>query len=323
MKWRVAFLVVAVALVLFWFITEPSKPDLAAEYRYAIENPDLIQKIKIDYRLFEPDIVLERRSDAWWVNHDFKARKDAIENLLDALHRINLQFIPRPAAQEKMIVEMAATATKVEVFGKNEELLKSFFIGGTTPDERGTYIILEGTRAPAVVSMDGFEGSLMPRFAMPLHDWRDRMIFEVSQDEIKELVVHYPSKRESSFVIRRSYEGLQVYPLDDHLGTGTYKRGSVEAYLQGYKFVGAEAIIVDTTIHDSLIKRTPFVEIELTKTDDSKYAVQLFPVVPVAKNYGNQRIQRYHLVDSKGDIFLIQHRVFEKLFLGLDYFFEE
>jgi hypothetical protein len=86
--------------------------------------------------------------------------------------------------------------------------------------------------------------------------------------------------------------------------------------------VGAESILNIQGLKEQLEKDIPFVRISVLRSDESRYKVQLFPIRIDPDGTVRQQIERYHLLDDQGNIYLVQHRVFQKLFLGRDFFFE-
>lgn len=325
MKWIVAIVLIFAGVGLYFLYNRERTPDLAVEYRYAVTDVEQIGRISINYRLMDPDILLERKQDFWELNGKYRAREDAINNLLDALKKIDLQFIPNAAARENMIRDLAATGTKVEIYNHRGEVIKAFFIGGVTPDERGTFIIMDGSRSPAVVSLKGFEGTIRPFFIMPESDWRDRIIFREDPDRISELTVYYPGEEHLSFsIIKRDQAYQVVTPWKSPGGEDPAPRpGTVEAYLWKYRSVGAEALLNDPDLRKSLLNKVPFVQITIRRTDHSEYSARFYPVVINGGERISQRIERYHVVDSEGDIWLAQHLLFGPLFQGIDSFFSE
>ena len=324
MKWITTIVLVLAGLVIYGLYKKNQAPDLAAEYRYALSDVDEIAEIKINYRLIDPDILLEKKQDFWLLNGKYRVREDAMENLLNAIKKIELQYIPTAAARKNMMVDLATTGTKVEILNKKGEVLKAFFVGGTTPDERGTYMIMDGSQSPAVVTLTGFEGSIRPFFIMPEIDWRDRIVYREDPDLIEELTVDYPQQPQSSFSIRRQEDSYQVFPMDDRIAVDEFqpKRGAVEAYFQNYRSVGAEAIMDNQALISSLQTRQPFARVLIRRSDQTSYETQFYPV-DTELSATSKRIERYHLLDDQGNLFLVQHLLFGKLFLGFDYFFEE
>ena len=325
MKWLVGLTILIASLCLFIIFQRGEQSDIALSYRYAVEDIDAIEKIKIDYRLMNPDIVLEKKSDYWQLNNKYRAREDAIANLLDAIQGIELRFIPRPAGKQTMLKDLATTGTKVEIFGKNDQLIQAYFIGGNTSDDRATFIIKAGTQDPAAVGLAGFEGTIGTRFVMPATQWRDRIVFREIPDQIEELTVDYPAQPLASFALRKQDGEMVAYPLrdDQEMSDLVQKRGAIEAYLQNYKSVGAESILLNKDLTSTLWDTEPFVQISLRRSDHTNYWVRLYPIHVDPAGTVRDQIERYHLLDSKGDLYLIQHRVFQKLFLDKDFFFTD
>jgi len=323
-KWIVSILLVLSAAGLYWQYYSDEVPDVAAEYRYAIPNVEDIATIKISYRIIEDKILLERKEGYWELNGKYRARQDAMTNLLTAIEHMELQYIPGAAAVETMTKDLATTSTRVEILDGKGETMKAYFIGANTPDDRGSYIALAGTQKPAVVAVSGAEGSLRPRFVMPEIDWRDRIVFREKMEEIEEITVDYPANRNASFAIKNTDGEFDVFPLRDNqiVDGEKVRRGTIENYLNRYRSVGAEAIIRDLELAADLHNSVPFVRIRVRRNDDSYYEARLFPIGIDPTGSVRQQIERYHLLDNNGDLFLIQHRVFERLFLSLDYFME-
>ena len=73
------------------------------------------------------------------INDTYRANENAIKGVLNFFEKNRIKFIPSKAATDNIINEIALIGLKVEVFDKENNLLKSFFIGGNTPNERGTY----------------------------------------------------------------------------------------------------------------------------------------------------------------------------------------
>lgn len=324
-KFIITILLFASGWLIFNLYQKKKTPDLGAEYRYAIADPDRVAKIQINYRLIDPDILLERKKGYWLLNGKYRTRADAMENLLSAISTIELQYIPTPAAKENMIRNLATTGTKVELLDAQNQVIKSYFIGGNTPDDRGTFMIMNGSQSPSVVTLSGFEGSLRPYFIMPEIEWRDRTVFAENYDKLEEVIVEYNNEPSSSFALRKSEDGFSVFSTNDRLDVANraIKRGSVEAYLQNYKKIGAEAIIDDANLWQKLTNQSPFARITLRRSDHSEYQTTFYPLELEDTENRNQPIERYHIIDNEGNIFLVQHRLFGQLFVDINNFFND
>lgn len=322
-KLIVFFFLILAGWVIFTLYRQRQEPDLAEEYRYAIDNAADVVQIKINYRLMDPDIVLEKEKGAWRLNGKYKVRPDAIDNLLNAIEHLELQYIPTAAARTNMMRDLASTGTKVELLDAQNQLLKSYFIGGNTPDESGSYIIMAGSNSPAIATISGFTGSIRPYFIMPEIEWRDRTVFSEPYDNISEIVVEYPGRESSSFVIREQDGAFRAYPLSDNIDVShrSPRAGALEAYLLHYKKISAEAIIEDPALLANLSRKTPFSQITIRRKDASEYRTAFYPLA-LDNEDSRPLVERYHLIDNQGNLYLVQHLLFGKLFVDLENFFE-
>ena len=222
-----------------------------------------------------------------------------------------------------MIRDLATTGTKVEMYDYQDQLIKSYFIGGNTPDERGTFVIMEGSQSPSVATLKGLEGSLRPYFIMPENEWRDRTVFAEDYNALEEVMVEYIDQPFSSFSIRRQPHGFKVFPVSDRINlSGRIERsGAVESYLQDYKKVSAEAVVNDRALAAQLEEQRPFARITVRKKGAEEYQATFYPLIPDDFEEQKNNIERYHILDNQGNLFLVQHRLFGKLFVDLDNFF--
>jgi hypothetical protein len=82
------------------------------------------------YKIFLADrngnrTTLTRGSSGWIFNEKYPVRPDAIENLLTAVDKIRMRFKPTEAAVTNMVEDLASNGIKVEVYGKENQLLKA------------------------------------------------------------------------------------------------------------------------------------------------------------------------------------------------------
>ncbi len=318
-RWIILLLMLLLGLVIY-LGSRHGKTDLSADYRYAVADVGQIGYVVMSYRDGRPEVRLRRDGSAWLFNDQHPVRPDAMANLLDAISRIELQFIPRPKALPHMMANLLSDGIRVQIYDRQEELLKEYTIGGSTPDERGTYIMLGETRKPAVAGITGWEGSLRVRYDIPPIDWRDRTVFSVGVDEVASITVKYPNQSENSFVLHYQDGDFEVRGLAAQALPLSPRAGSAEAYLTAYQRVGAESIVEDAPLVASLAERTPFVTISLQQKDGTAQSASFYPIQLDDRSPTIAKIQRYHVLTSDGTLYLVQHRVFEKLFLGLGYF---
>jgi hypothetical protein len=321
--WYLLLSVVILGLVI-WLVKKPGNSSLSKEYQFAVLDVNKIHSIQISDNNGTV-IQLSREKKKWKYGDQYDARPDAIKNLLDAITRVELQFIPRQAAIPGMNSDLVAHGIHVQIFNRAGGLLKAYKVGGTTPDERGTYMKMDGADAPVVTHIPGWEGALRNRYWMRPVEWRDRMIFQEALDNIKSVSVNYPKQRAASFHIESNTNGYTIKPYYDTTTSidRPIKPGAFEAYLRGFSSVGAESIIEDRILYDSLKMIVPFAIITLESKSNKTEAVSLYPIIPENMDSPRSSIQRYHALNRQEGVFIVQQLLFKKLFWGYDFFFHE
>ncbi|MBK7871403.1 MAG: DUF4340 domain-containing protein [Saprospiraceae bacterium] len=302
---------------------------LAKDQRFSIEDSENIYKIFIASKKGEKT-TLERKENYWLYNGEYKARPNAIENLLDAITRVQVKYKPPTAAVDNMVKDLATNGLKVELYNNNNKLLKTYYVGGSTADERGTYMIMEGSNQPYVTYIPSWEGNIRFRYNLTGEDWRDKTIFTYKQDDIQSVSIEYPKQRNQSFRLERSGNGFEIKPFYETtpIVNQPISEGKVEAFLEGFKSLGAEAFENENPRRDSILKLMPFSIIKISSKDGDSTTVRLFPIIPeydpaVTRLPNADAVERYFLDWNGQDFMLIQHRVFSKILWGYDFFFEK
>ena len=324
MKRTTLFLIIFLLLgaAATWYLL--SKPDektslAGADRRFKVENTDDIYKIFLADRR-GAKTTLERKDGYWLYNGKYTARPNAMDNLLDAISRVEIQYKPPTAAVKNMITSLATEGIKVEIYNKSNKLLKSYYVGGATADELGTYMIIEGAEQPYVASIPGWVGNLRFRYNLTGDDWRDKTVFGEKFENIQSASVEYPKNRNLSFRLEREGKTYHITPFYETtpLIRRPYKAGSAERYLEGFRSLGAEAFENENPKRDSIQRLVPFSIISLKTTAGKEKMVRLFPLMT-----DSDQVERY-LADVNGtDFMLVQQLVFGKILWGYDFFFEE
>src|SRR6185369_14519793 len=87
---------------------------------------------------------------------------------------------------------------------------KVYYVGGSTADILGTFMMLENSALPFVMEIPGFQGYLTPRYSPHEEDWRDRVVFDYQPEEIKKISVNYFQIPSKSFSIERAGNQYKV-----------------------------------------------------------------------------------------------------------------
>jgi hypothetical protein len=311
-----------------WYLTrsDTGKSTVQGwEGDFSIENVDEIHRIFVADRLGNT-ANLERNGDHWIYNDEYVANQIVVDNMLQVFKNVQILYTPPAAAIETMVDVLATQGIKVETYDREGNKIKHYYIGGSTPDERGTFMILDGAEKPYVTTMPNFSGTFWIRFVPQGDKWRDKTVFGYEVEEIASVSVEYPKLRNKSFVLTRTEEEFEVRP---YFGTtpeisGAPSQGVAEGYLTGFASLIAENYINDSPSRANVEGTVPFVSITVTTIDDEQKNIQLWPMDNI-DNYGRIKdttTERYYCLDDRGDFLLVQHRVFSKILWAYDYFWE-
>jgi len=321
----------------YWYLNqeEDDKTTLAGADREFATNIEQVHKIFIADRRGEVT-TLVRAEGHWIYNGKYKARESVMGPLIEAIERVRIKYKPPQAAVKNMVSTLATQGIKVELYDKSEDLIKTYYVGGSTSDERGTFMIMEGAEQPYVVEIPAWDGNLSVRFKRKGDEWRSKLLFEEEVENIQSISVEYPKQRQKSFVIEHeSGEAYRVTPFYDvtPIINRPVKEGIGEAYLVNFDKLSAEAFRNNHPDRDSILQQIPFSIITLATKSADTTRVALYPILPesvVSQDVksgefyaNNPSIERY-FVDLNGEDFLLaQNRVLRKILWAYPAFFED
>jgi len=326
------FILVALGGLLWYMNSSQTKTTLSEDdWHIGIKDTDQIGHIffanKNNYK-----IDLKRKNGSWIVNDKYPANLNSVNNLLTTLEKMELRYRPQAAAKENMINAIASTGIKVEVYDLEDKMMKTFYIGDATNDERGVVMIMEGSENPYVMHIPTLEGNLRARFFLLEEKWRDKTIFKEDPSNIKSVSINYPKQPENSFVLNlKTEKDYSVSRLtDSKLGKSKHalKKGMGSVFLNAFTNQVAEAFQSDQKYRDSLAHVKPFCEIQLIRKDGSSKNMKLFPINKKGgvDKEGNvmpaPELDRY-FANIDDEFYLVQNSLIKKMLWGYDYFFEE
>jgi len=329
----ILLLLLLVAIGIYYFIddNEASKmSQLRTERAFSIDDLGDLHKIVITEKN-KKSIILERNNgNTWWLNNKYLARKNAMDNLLEVIQQVQIKYIPEKSARENILKEIKTIGVQVDLYKEDNNLLKSYQVGGSTQDERGTYMIMNDKTQqaiqPFVMQIPSIEGSVRGRFILSESNWRDRSVINEDVGEIKFIKVEYPSKQDESFTIRMESGKPALYSLQGVVET-RFDQNKVKGYTQGFDNIYAEYIDNLNPLRDSISNLTPFSIISFGKSESDHKVVKLFSLSDLM--YENEDLEeintlkvegRYFVDCSWGDFMLVQHRLIGKLLRGKSFF---
>ncbi len=273
---RLLFLFVIILAIGYWLISKKpwnTAPKLADEF--AVKDTASVTKIFMANKN-GIKILLERQPDnTWLVNNKDIVDEPKIKLLLGTLHDLQIQHPIQASMRTTAIGLLASTGIKTEVYA-GDKCIKTIYVGGETPERTGTFMVLEGSEDVYSIHIPGFVGYLTPRFILSEIKWVTKFVFNEDFNSIINLKVNYPAKPNASFTYNQAIfksNGALKNAMGNLIQADTQL---VKFYLMGYKNLYVEGYYDDAVFmpqeRDSLLKRTPFCEIELiNKTGQTQY----------------------------------------------------
>lgn len=316
----------------FWYFKNKKNTNLSGyDFEFAVKDTSNIGKIFLADRNGKAVTLTRQNKSDWSVNNRYKARFDVLTNLLETIHRVDLKYrLPRNAVTN-VVKDIATNAIKVEIYDRQNRLMKSYYVGGTNMDETGTHMMMDNANEPYVMHIPGFNGGLRVRYFTDEMDWRDRMVFTLTPEQIQSVSLEYPLQKIKSFKLQRTspndFSVDPLFNLTPRVATQPAK-GLVESFLLGFKFLGAEGFENGFVPLDSLRSTVPFAIIKVKPMEGDTQTLILHPIVPrnadgslILTDGKNISIEKYFGETPSGDVFLIQHLVFQKIFWAYNSFF--
>lgn len=331
--WVLVAVLVVIIGITAWVVQKEQKKD-------TIQHPDrdfATENIEDVHRIFLADkkgktIDLKRVNEKWIVNDKHEVFFNTMDVLLRTLKRLRVKYIPPKVAEEHIIKNLAASGIKVELYDKNNEVIKVFYVGSNTSDDLGTAFIMEGYSQPYVLTVAGHHGGIRTRFDLKEDDLIDRWLFTEEFDQIQKVSLEYPGLRNKSFVLKLvdgNYEVSPFYEITPRI-RGEVIPAAVEAFLMGFEKLGAEAVINNSPDKDSVLNQVPFVIISLELKDGSEKELALYPIYDQisddVRKVGNIQyetfVERYFAMSKNGNFYMTQHHIFGKVLWAYEHFYD-
>ena len=252
---------------------------------FAIPDTNLITKITLQNRSLDY-VELSRVDSNWTLNDSLIANQNLINIVLKTIKEMRVKSPIARAALPNIIKRMAIQNTELNIFKKNKKI-KTIYIGGETPDQLGTFMMIHGAKEPYIVHIPGFNGYLSSRFSCNESIWKSKRIFNQKI-----------TKAEYTFQNTTDYiETINLPELNNIY---------CESFLTNNKNFKI----------NNIIQREPFLKL---KTIDSEG--DFTTLYCIRKNPVNKEKYKEHKYDrerfygfSKNSLMLIQYNQFQKIF---------
>ncbi len=241
MKSKIIISVVVIVLssvAVFFIISSNSSSIKKSEVDFRINDTSLIKKIVILEG--EKKIVLYKKANFWRLNNIYSVNNLTIKNILLSFTLLELKT-PVPKNAKNSLYKKLKNSKKVIVYDKNNNQIKSFFVGKQTTNKTGNYMLLEGVENPYIIHIASIKEDLNFYYNTDEMFWRDKTIFRYKISEINQIEVIYPKNDTKSFVIQKEKKG--AYFLKNNLKSEdgiSANKENAEYYLSHFSKVNLE-----------------------------------------------------------------------------------
>lgn len=328
--------IIAVLLFALYYFSSNSKTNTLKKELTNFEVKDTARITKI----FMADrsgkkVTLERVSTSEWkVNGRYKAKSSCINTLLETMYGITVKETVPKTAFNTIVKRMATQAVKVEIYQDNE-LSKTYYVGGPTLDYYGTYMLMENSSTPYVMWIHGFEGYLTTRYFLEENLWRSNYIFPASPLDLADIKIEYPKNPDLSFELKINHSPSDSKAVSFQLmslKTGkevNFDENAVKAYLLEFKGISFENIadLMNAKTKDSTLALPPLHLLSVTDVNGKITRLTTFP----RKGRDGQLDQKgnqlpydldrfYTRINDEPHLFTVQYYVFDNILKPITYF---
>jgi hypothetical protein len=277
--------------------------------------------------------VFELKRDAankWTDKNGECITQEPVSTMLETFKNIEFKGYVPENARQNITNRMAASHIKVEIF-QNGDWVKTWYIGSSTQDHYGTYMLLETPEEksdlPVIMKVKGLSGIIEPRFFADARRWKCTEIFALQRNEISLVDVKFYDEPSRSFSVAKSGSNYQV----KHMGKPLPQVDTSMAvrYLNNYKKIHFELVNYELSNKqiDSLKKSRPFCDLTVKQVNGKSDKLRLYRLKGNGdtnfNDFGDSvtyDVNRFWCVLPSGDVVKCQYFVFNPLLMGNIYF---
>lgn len=245
---------------------------------------------------------LEKKANSWVVNEDYLLDASMQEVFFKLLEQVSIQ---RPMVGEKsqeIKQNVLDSGVQVNIYG-NEKILQSFTVGGNFDAMRSYFVKGEEVY---LMQLPGYQSYVAGIFEVSENDWRDRVIFEGTWQDMVRLKIKRPD------------EELVEFKYDDRLlriQNREADSSEVMNFVERFNYFFVDQFLPKN--HIALEKRESFTAagtIEVEALDKNKSLTLEF--------FKNPEFNAYLVQINEGEWAAIRNERMEKLWIELDKLFE-
>lgn len=318
-------IVVLLGAIYFVFVNKPWSNFRSERKDFAIKDTSSITKIFLADKRNHQVLLEQDENGVWMVDGSHRADIGKINLLKATMHDVEVRNPLAESEYNSTIAILATNGIKVEFYNK-ESLIKTIYVGTSTPDNTGTFMMIDGASSPYVTHIPGFVGYLTPRFNVFPIKWKSKEVFTYDWNEIASVEVNYPRMSNFGFLIDNQTKDPVIKRKTD-LSVIETDLNFVRYYLASFNnlyFEGYDEDI-DSLVADSIRKSDPYCIIQLkTKSGVTKRLQVHFKSIDkrtkdridleTGKELPFDPEKYIAFIDDEKDLVYIQHYNFGKLF---------
>jgi hypothetical protein len=271
-----------------------------------------------------------KNNNSWTYEDGSCIQQHLITSMLEAFKHLSVKSPVPVSALDNVNKMLTSHHKKVEIF-QNGEWIKTWYIGNSTKDHDGTYMLLKDAEKgkspePFIMHLPNVYGVVDARFSTDSLSYLCTQIFAYNPKDIKSVEVEIPQSPELSFKIVNNNDVFSLF--NNNQQVSNFDTVKVRQYLVGYKKIHFNAFnrtLSDKEV-DSLKQSIPKTIITVTDKNGKINAIKTYLKGTDATQYdleGNILVyDRDYLwvFTNEGILTKGQYYVFDKLLRDINYF---
>lgn len=227
--------IVVLALLALFLVLRPT----VETNNYNLHNFTKIDTAHVDKIVLHDSekrqLILERSSNSWLVNEQFKAESRRVNLLLATLKQMVIKSPVSRQIKDSIANQLRIQAVKVDLYSKGKQI-NCFFVGGSVAKNKGTYLMTSQANEPFWVELPGTSGDFSQRFSIHETYWKGQLIFNYDLTQIASLTVQYPNEPENSFRLARNKSEFVLYNLLIQQAVAGFDTLEIAVFLNEFRF---------------------------------------------------------------------------------------
>ncbi len=345
---KLIIIAIILAPAAIWMLMQNNNSTLnESESEFAISDTSSITKIFIADKQTN-SVLLERTTEGWLLNSKYSTNPRVVDFLLETMRRIKVKSPVPKAARDNIVRRMASIGRKVEIYQKAyrinlfdkikifpyEKLSKVYYVGDVTPNNLGTYMLIEDAPDPYVVHIPGFRGFLTPRFSPLPDDWKSHQVFNHNLVDIVSVSMEFLEIPEESFKIdiSNSDGSYNLTQLIDNENVTRFDTLRLLNFLTSFNDLRYETRLnnlMSLLTIDSIMQSDPMFEVTLVDDNNDTTYIITYMKGTLSQEVKDEIYNKlvpddhdrfYALINDGEDFVLMQYYTFDKILYPLSYY---